>query len=431
MHSLICMKQTGRQDDAAHQSTCHLQCRRDVTANYILRLGRFWRLRVTKACFKSPTVKGGQNVTVMACCNAVGNFIPAMVIFKGVRCKPEFADGAPPETLIEMSECGYISADLFLFWLKHFQHYRAPGKCILVHVKSLEVLDYAKENDITLICLPPHTTHYLQPLNRSFFNPLKVYYDQACRSFISNHPGQSITKLQFSTLLNQAWGKAATVEIATNGFQICGLHPINRLAISKHAYAPPSGVSEISVPFGNRQATASATQSLPLDISSATAHQQSNQLVSAVNTEETEEVISSTANNQNDTGARDPGPSTETEISGLHSLEGPVGDTGAISPTGDSGAVGSPAPRDPCEPCSSDDATSPDKLSFRDLHPTPKVSRTIKTGDGRRQSAAALTSPSSSNRKTLFDKTTAKCSQIPKKTKQTCRENKKRGRIPR
>ena len=160
----------------------------------------------------------GQNVTVMACCNAVGNFIPPMGIFKGQRCKPEFADGAPPGTLVQMSESGYISAELFLSWCKHFQKYRPAGKCILIvdghasHVKSLEVLDYAKDNEITLICLPPHTTHYLQPLDRSFFKPLKVYYDQACRSFISNHPGRSIKKLQFSTLLSQAWGKAATIE---------------------------------------------------------------------------------------------------------------------------------------------------------------------------------------------------------------------------
>jgi len=144
----------------------------------------------------------------------------------------------------------------------------------------------AKEKDISLICLSPHTTHYLQPLDHSFFKPLKVYYDQACRSFILDHPGRSITKLQFSTVLNQAWGKAAMVETATNGFRICGLRPINRLAIPEHAYAP-SGVSEISVPVSNRQATASALQILPLHVFS----------------DETEEAISSTVDNQNGTRA--------------------------------------------------------------------------------------------------------------------------------
>jgi len=215
-----------------------------------LRPGKVLAAKGDKSVLQVTNSERGQNVTVMACCNAAGNFIPPMIIFKGVRCKPEFADGSPPGTLIEMSESGYISADLFLSWLKHFNKYRPAENCILLvdghasHVKSLEVLDYASDNGITLICLPPHTTHYLQPLDRSFFKPLKVYYDQACRSFISNHAGRSVTKLQFSSLLNQAWGKATTTETGTNGFRICGIYPVSRQAIPEHAYAP-SGVSEI------------------------------------------------------------------------------------------------------------------------------------------------------------------------------------------
>jgi hypothetical protein len=40
----------------------------------------------------------------MACCNAIGNFIPPFVIFKGKRKKPEFCDAMPPGTAIEVSE---------------------------------------------------------------------------------------------------------------------------------------------------------------------------------------------------------------------------------------------------------------------------------------------------------------------------------------
>jgi len=265
-----------------------------------LRPGKVLAAKGDRSVLQVTNSERGQNVTVMACCNAVGNFIPPMVIFKGQRSKPEFADGAPPGTMIKMSESGYIASDLFLSWLQHFQKYRPAGKCILIvdghasHVKSLDVLDYAKDNEITLICLPPHTTHYLQPLDRSFFKPLKVYYDQACRSFISNHPGRSITKLQFSTLLNQAWGKAATTETATNGFRICGIYPINRHAIPEHAYAP-AGVSEICVSTGSSQEAATSTviENVPVGTSNAAGDQESNQQVSAVSLEETEEVVNS------------------------------------------------------------------------------------------------------------------------------------------
>jgi len=53
----------------------------------------------------------GKNVTVMASCSASGHFILPMIIFKGQRQKPEFADGMPPDTLISMSESGYIYTD--------------------------------------------------------------------------------------------------------------------------------------------------------------------------------------------------------------------------------------------------------------------------------------------------------------------------------
>ena len=38
------------------------------------------------------------------------------------------------------------------------------------HAKSLPTIDYARENGIVIIVsLPPHTSHKLQPLDRSFF----------------------------------------------------------------------------------------------------------------------------------------------------------------------------------------------------------------------------------------------------------------------
>jgi DDE superfamily endonuclease len=106
------------------------------------------------------------------------------------------------------------------------------------HVKSQDVIDYAVRNDITMMCLPPHTTHFLQPLDRSFFKPLKAYYDGACRSYVANHPGRSITKMQFGGLLNTAWGKAATSANAINGFRICGIYPISADIIPEHVYEP-------------------------------------------------------------------------------------------------------------------------------------------------------------------------------------------------
>lgn len=37
----------------------------------------------------------GETASVVACCSATGVFLPPMIIFKGVRYRPEFADGLP------------------------------------------------------------------------------------------------------------------------------------------------------------------------------------------------------------------------------------------------------------------------------------------------------------------------------------------------
>ena len=71
-----------------------------------------------------------------------------------------------------------------------------------------------------------------------------MHYDNACHTFLSNHPGRQITKLQFGSLLSEAWGRAATPGTASNGFRACGIFPLNKDAIPDNAFMP-STVSDV------------------------------------------------------------------------------------------------------------------------------------------------------------------------------------------
>jgi hypothetical protein len=44
---------------------------------------------------------------------------------------------------------------------------------------SVTAINVAKENGIVMLTLPPHTSHTLQPLDRTVFGPYKAYYN-AC-----------------------------------------------------------------------------------------------------------------------------------------------------------------------------------------------------------------------------------------------------------
>lgn len=114
--------------------------------------------------------------------HANGIYIPLLVIFKE-NGSDIYKQDLPPGSMVHMSDSGYINADIFLEWLKHFQKYRPSGNCLLIfdgHTShcSFKCLKYCRENQIEMLCLPPHTTHALQPLDRTIFKPLKCYYHQ-------------------------------------------------------------------------------------------------------------------------------------------------------------------------------------------------------------------------------------------------------------
>ncbi|XP_031358597.1 tigger transposable element-derived protein 6-like, partial [Photinus pyralis] len=58
----------------------------------------------SKAVSTITSGEKGETVTVLACCNAEGTFIPPFCIMKGKNLKKEWADGMPPGSSVRMSE---------------------------------------------------------------------------------------------------------------------------------------------------------------------------------------------------------------------------------------------------------------------------------------------------------------------------------------
>ncbi|RVE47494.1 hypothetical protein evm_007905 [Chilo suppressalis] len=107
----------------------------------------------------------GETMTIVGCCNAIGNFLPPVLIIKGINKKPEFQDGLP----------GLKNG--------HLSHSSAPN-----------MLQAAADNEIILLCLPSHTTSALQPLDRSVFGPFKTYFNQETNQFMRLNPNKKISR---------------------------------------------------------------------------------------------------------------------------------------------------------------------------------------------------------------------------------------------
>ena len=126
---------------------------------------------------------------------------------------------------------------MFIQWLKHFKANVGPTKehpVLLIldghssHTKNLEAIHFARENGIVMLSLPPHTTHRLQPLDRTFFKPLMGNYNTACDQWMRNHAGRQITIYQIAALFREAYVKSATMSNAVSDFTTTGIWPCNR-----------------------------------------------------------------------------------------------------------------------------------------------------------------------------------------------------------
>jgi hypothetical protein len=102
----------------------------------------------------------------------------------------------------------------------------------------LELLKCAKENKIIVLALPPHTTHVLQPLDRSVFKPLSAAYSAACSEFMSESPNNIITKWNWPQMFKLAWNKAVSVTNIRSGFKACGIFPCDVSVIPREVFLP-------------------------------------------------------------------------------------------------------------------------------------------------------------------------------------------------
>lgn len=107
---------------------------------------------------------------------------------------------------------------------------------------SAEVLDYFKDNGVTLLSFPPHTSHKLQPLDRSVYGPLKKQINTACDAWMALNK-RPMTIYDIPGILARSIPLAVTPVNIMSGFRVTGIFPFNR-DIFTDADFMPSYVSD-------------------------------------------------------------------------------------------------------------------------------------------------------------------------------------------
>lgn len=197
----------------------------------------------------------GETVTAALCMSAAGSFMPPMVIFPRKKKQQGFEIGLPPGAWSEVHETGWMTAELFLLWFGRFVDFSQASKqspVLLIfdghstHTKNIKLIDMARDNGVILLCLPPHTSHRLQPLDVAFMKPLSLHYGEELRKWLRSNPGKVVTLWQVSSIFGAAFVQSANMKTAINGFKATGIWPPDPNVFSEEDFLP-AATTEITL----------------------------------------------------------------------------------------------------------------------------------------------------------------------------------------
>jgi len=199
---------------------------------------------------QSSTSGKRETITVFATVNADGGSLPPHFIVKGKTQKSLQSfqtENAPAGSTWSVSDSGWTKQGIAHLWFrKAFLPNIGPDRPQLLIVDGhdshnfVELIADAIANNIHLLELPAHTSHWLQPCDRTIFGPLKKSYNRICQELMSNYPGVLVSRVNFCGLFAKAWEESVTPGNIKSGFRACGIYPFSIAAVPQEAFLPNS-----------------------------------------------------------------------------------------------------------------------------------------------------------------------------------------------
>lgn len=89
-----------------------------------------------------------------------------------------------------------------------------------------------------MLTIHPHTSHRLQPLDKSVYGSFKSSYSRAIDGWLRSNPGKMVTIYEIPSLVTEAQLSAMTQRNILSGFQSTGIFPFNRGLFTDADFAP-------------------------------------------------------------------------------------------------------------------------------------------------------------------------------------------------
>lgn len=177
----------------------------------------------------------GTNVTMVMAISAAGDKIPPFYLYPRKKMQSSYLYNATPSAVGFANGSGWMTSNDFVKFMHHFikfAHASIENPLLLLldnhrsHV-NIEVIDIAITHGITILTLPPHCTHKLQPLDVGVFGPVKRSYFTQLDAWQMNHIGvpfeiQHVAEVAGEALINGLNGKTISA-----GFKNTGIYQFN------------------------------------------------------------------------------------------------------------------------------------------------------------------------------------------------------------
>ncbi|CAG4939390.1 unnamed protein product [Parnassius apollo] len=194
--------------------------------------------QINKPCARSTYGSGKENITMLTGASANGKKLPPLIVFKGKfvwdQWMAELVGGDYDfELSYAASTKGWMETDIFYNYIEKvlipsLGEERpvlivCDGHSTHVHVRVVEL---AIRNRITILKLPPYTSHLLQPLDIAVFKSFKSIWNAKLVEWQRRNVGTKMPKKVFAQALADTW-RETNPNIIKSGFRKAGIFSFN------------------------------------------------------------------------------------------------------------------------------------------------------------------------------------------------------------
>jgi hypothetical protein len=240
---------------------------------FLLGLAQTVKRIMTLYAYKTGRIMGASQdgsrefLSLLACICADGTKLPPALIYQGDHADlldtwvEDFNEG--DEAYFAATSNGWSCDSLGLQWLQKVFHPHTKDKAgnrrrLLIvdghssHV-NLQFIEWADRHRILIMILPPHSTHRLQPLDVSLFQPLATAYSQQISKLMSDSLGLvSMNKRLFWPMFKASWQASFSEKNITSAFAKTGIFPYKPSEVLDkitRPAPPPAPISQERTPM--------------------------------------------------------------------------------------------------------------------------------------------------------------------------------------